>query len=166
MIWFKFEEAVKILIKYFPEEPMKKPTLFHSIRVGSFLWTNNYSEDIQIAGLLHDALEDTDIPESVISDNFWIKVLNIVKVNSENNNLEKSKILEDIVFRCSDLWEDALIVKMADIYDNFLFYVKEQNYSEFERCKKLSLLVQKYKKDSCSDKIFNKIDEILSYTLV
>jgi len=70
MDWFKFEKALKLLIKYFPEEQLKKPTLFHSVRVWTFLWNNNYSEDLQIAWLLHDILEDTDIPESIISDNF------------------------------------------------------------------------------------------------
>lgn len=40
MIWFEFEKALKILVSYFPEEPMKKPTLFHSLRVWTYLWNN------------------------------------------------------------------------------------------------------------------------------
>ena len=75
MTWFKFEKAMKLLVSYFPEEPMKKPTLFHSLRVWTYLWNNWYSEDLQIAWLLHDALEDTNIPENIISDNFWEYVL-------------------------------------------------------------------------------------------
>lgn len=161
MNWFKFEHAVKLLVKYFPDEPMKKPTLYHSLRVGTYLWNNWYSEDLQIAGLLHDALEDTDIPENVISDSFWNDVLSIVKANSKNNNLEKSEILEDIVKRCSIIWEQAMIVKLADVYDNFLFYVKESNIPEIERCKTLAKLVMRYKKEQWNDKIFNKIDEII-----
>ena len=163
MIWFKFEKAMKLLISYFPEEPMKKPTLFHSLRVGTFLWNNWYNEDLQIAWLLHDALEDTDMPENIISDIFWEYVLDIVKVNSKNNDLEKSEILEDIVKRCSILWEDAMIVKIADVYDNFLFYVKENNIPEIERCKVLANLVKKYKRKEWNDKIFEKSDEIIKY---
>jgi len=163
MIWFKFEKALKLLISYFPEEPMKKPTLFHSVRVWTYLWNYNYSEDIQIAWLLHDALEDTNIPKEKISNNFWNNVLNIVKANSKNNNLEKSEILEDIVKRCSVDWEDAMIVKMADVYDNFLFYVKENNIPEIERCKTLANLLKKYKKEEWNDRIFNRIDEIIKY---
>jgi hypothetical protein len=53
-----------------------------------------------------------------------------------------------------------MIVKMADIYDNYLFYVKEKNISEIERCKTLANLVERYKKEEWTDKIFNKIDEI------
>ena len=154
---------MKLLVSYFPEEPMKKPTLFHSLRVGTFLWNNWYSEDLQISWLLHDALEDTDMPENSISDNFWKDVLEIVKANSKNNNLEKSEILEDIVKRCSIIWEDAMIVKTADVYDNFLFYLKEENIPEIERCKILANLVKKYKGEEWNDKIFEKIDEIIKY---
>lgn len=163
MKWFKFEKWVKLLVSYFPEEHMKKPTLFHSLRVGTYLWNNWYSEEIQIAWLLHDALEDTEMLESVINDNFWVNILEIVKANSKNICLPKSEILEDIVSRCSLVWQDAMIVKMADIYDNFLFYVKENNLSEIDRCKTLSKLVYKYKKEDWNDSIFIKIEEINNF---
>jgi hypothetical protein len=55
-----------------------------------------------------------------------------------------------------------MIVKIADIYDNFLFYKKEKKFSEIERCKKLANLVLKYKKDP-DDKIFYFLEEILSF---
>jgi len=163
MIWFEFENAMKLLISYFPEKKKKKPTLFHSLRVGAYLWNNWYSEDIQIAGLLHDSLEDTDMPEKIISENFWLVVLNLVKANSKNKTLDKSEVLEDIVKRCSIIWENAMIVKIADVYDNFLFYKKENYISEIERCKRLSLLIKKYKKDEWKDKIFNVLKEINNY---
>jgi len=163
MNWFKFEKALKMLMDYFPSEPMKKPVLFHSIRVWTYLWNNNYSEDIQIAWLLHDALEDTDIQENVIEKNFWIDVLNIVKANSKNLDLPKDQILENIIKKCVLFWENALIVKMTDVYDNFKFYLKENNTWEIERCKKLSKLIKKYKKNWWSDDIFKKIEIIISY---
>lgn len=163
MTWFKFEEAIKILVSYFPEEAMKKPTLYHSLRVWVYLWNHWYTENIQIAGLLHDALEDTDMPEQVIWENFWDDVLKIVKANSKNNNLDKSEILEDIIKRCHECGENAMIVKMADVYDNFLFYVKQSNETEIERCKTLASLIQKYKKDEWKDNIFNRISEIKRY---
>lgn len=161
MIWFEFERAFKMLISYFPEETIKKPTLFHSLRVWVFLWNNWYSEELQIAWLLHDSLVDTDLPEYLIKSNFWQNVLVIVKSNSKNINLQKSEILEDIVKRCSIVWENAMIIKVADIYDNFLFYKKINNLSEIERCKKIAELLKKYKKTYWNDDIFKKLDEIL-----
>ncbi len=163
MNWFKFEKSLRLLVEYYPKEDQKKPSLFHSVRVWTYLWNNWYIEELQIAWLLHDALEDTDITEKIISDNFWENVLEIVKANSKNMILEKTEILEDIVRRCSIVWEDAMIVKISDVYDNFLFYVKENNLSEIERCKTLANLVKKYKKEEWNDKIFNRIDEIINY---
>lgn len=125
------------------------------------MWNNWYSEELQIAWLLHDSLEDTDLPEYLIMSNFWQNVLDIVKSNSKNINLEKSEILEDIVKRCSIVWENAMIIKVADIYDNFLFYKKINNLSEIERCKKIAELLKKYKKTYWNDDIFKKLDEIL-----
>lgn len=162
MEWFLFEQAVLEFVKYFPEETQRKPFFYHSIRVWVFLWNQWYSEEIQIAGLLHDTLEDTSISENTIENLFWKKVLQIVKVNSKNHSLPKEEILENIVKRCSDYGIDAMIVKIADIYDNFLFYKKEKIFSEIERCKKLSNLILKYKKDY-NDKIFNFLEEIISF---
>lgn len=162
MQWFLFEKAILEFAKYFPKEPQKKPFFYHSIRVWTFLWNQWYSEEIQIAGLLHDAFEDTDISENTIEKLFWKNILEIVKANSKNNFLPKEEILEDIVKRCSDCGFDAIIVKIADIYDNFLFYKKEKNFSEIKRCQKLANLVLKYKWDY-NDKIFDFLEEIISF---
>lgn len=128
----------------------------------SFLWNQWYSEEIQIAGLLHDALEDINISENTIENLFWKNVLQIVKANSKNLSLPKEEILEDIVKRCSDYGIDAIIVKIADVYDNFLFYKKISNIPEIERCKKLANLILKYKQNY-NDKISKFLEEIISF---
>ena len=71
MEWFLFEKAVLEFAKYFPKESQKKPFFYHSIRVWVFLWNQWYSEEIQIAGLLLDALEDTDISEKELENLLW-----------------------------------------------------------------------------------------------
>ena len=55
----KFESAVRLLVEHFPisDQNSRKPVLFHDIRVGVYLYNNGYSEDVVLAGLLHDALE-------------------------------------------------------------------------------------------------------------
>lgn len=161
MSGFQFEKALKMLIEHFPEEAQKKPIIFHSIRVWSYLWSHNYSEDIQIAWLLHDALEDTDISPAMIEEEFGTHVVTLVQANTKNMNLEKSARLEDIVRRCNQVGEDALIVKLADVYDNFLYYTRENNLPEIERCKSFARLIQKYKNEKYTDTIFDRIDEIL-----
>lgn len=163
MMGFRFEQALQLLTKYMIGIDQKKPTLFHSVRVGSFLWNAWYSEDIQIAWLLHDSLEDTDITEKEIEANFWNYVLGIVKANSKNISLPKDQRLEDIVMRCSNYWEDALIVKIADVYDNFLFYKQQWNSWEIDRCKRIVWYINKHKKQEYNDDVFNRLEEIEWY---
>ena len=86
----------------------------------------------------------------------------IVKANSKNLSLAKEEVLEDIVKRCSDYGIDAMIVKIADVYDNFLFYKKINNIPEIERCKKLANLILKYKQNY-DDKIFKFLEEIIVF---
>ena len=162
MEWFLFEKAVLEFVKYFPEETQRKPFFYHSIRVWVFLWNQWYSEEIQIAGLLHDTLEDTSISENTIENLFWKNVVWIVKANSKNLSLAKEEVLEDIVKRCSDYGIDAMIVKIADVYDNFLFYKKINNIPEIERCKKLANLILKYKQNY-NDKISKFLEEIIAF---
>ena len=162
MEWFLFEKAVLEFVKYFPEETQRKPFFYHSIRVWVFLWNQGYSEEIQIAGLLHDALEDISISENTIENLFWKNVLQIVKANSKNLSLPKEEVLEDIIKRCSDYGIDAMIVKIADVYDNFLFYKKINNIPEIRRCKKLVNLILKYKQNY-DDKIFKFLEEVISF---
>ena len=162
MEWFIFERAVLEFAKYFPKESQKKPFFYHSIRVWVFLWNQGYSEEIQIAGLLHDALEDISISENTIENLFWKNVLQIVKANSKNLSLPKEEVLEDIIKRCSDYGIDAMIVKIADVYDNFLFYKKINNIPEIRRCKKLVNLILKYKQNY-DDKIFKFLEEVISF---
>ncbi len=160
---FQLEFALKEFVKIFPEEPMKKPTLYHVTRVATLLWNLDYSEDIQIAGLLHDALEDTTMTEDFILHNFGQHILDIVKANTKNESLPKIEALEDIVSRCEKVGLDAMIVKVADIYDNFCFYTKMNNIPEIERCQILMGFVVKYKHDDWQTKIFEKIDEVMNY---
>ncbi|MFA5917692.1 MAG: HD domain-containing protein [Candidatus Gracilibacteria bacterium] len=162
---FKFEQAIRLLVKFYPEQDQKKPSLFHSIRVGSYLYNNGYSEEIQIAGLLHDALEDTIISEDTIKKFFGENILKIVIANSKSDNIKKEEVLENIILKCVEYGENALIVKMIDVYDNFIFYINEQFFSEIDRCKYLAELIIKHKPQPWNDKSFKLVNEILKYKI-
>ncbi len=41
MIGFKLEKALRLLVEYYPKEDQKKPSLFHSIRTGTYLYIVN-----------------------------------------------------------------------------------------------------------------------------
>ena len=159
---FAVEKAMLVLAKHYPETSQKKPAFFHSMRVLTYLYHNNYSETICVAWVLHDALEDTDIQEQKIEELFWKQVLAIVKANSKNTQVAKEKILEDIVQKCVSYWEDALIVKVADVYDNFLYYTRLKDSAEQDRCKYLAQLIKKHKPIDCEDPIFELLDVIIN----
>jgi guanosine-3',5'-bis(diphosphate) 3'-pyrophosphohydrolase len=118
----EFEKAVRMLAEHFPvsEEGSKKPVLFHDIRVGVYLYEKNYSCDIILAGLLHDALEFSNITEELIKDEFGENVLKIVKACTKDRSIENSdERIEELVKRCAEVGRDALIVKAADTLDSF-----------------------------------------------
>ena len=67
------------------------PYITHPIEVMLILMANGCSEDVIIAGVLHDTLEDTKITLAEIANKFGEVVLELVKSESE----EKSKTWEE-----------------------------------------------------------------------
>ncbi len=120
---FLREEAVRLLVSALPREASsKKPVLLHSLRVWNYLHEKKCSLDAIIAGYLHDLIEDSDVEHKMISDLFGEDVLAIVLANTKNLTLARQELLEDIVHRCYQYGEDALLVKAADVIDNYHFY--------------------------------------------
>lgn len=165
MHWFKVQKALRMIFKSYPIEDQKKPELFHYVRTLSYLYQNNYNEDVQLAWLLHDALEDTSITSEQIEVEFGLHVKGIVLANSKDLSVIKNQQLKDIVMRCIKHSQDALVVKMADVYDNFLYYVNDRNTSEIERCQIISWYISELKPKDWDDIIFDRLDEIHSYKI-
>ncbi|HRY82255.1 MAG TPA: HD domain-containing protein [Candidatus Moranbacteria bacterium] len=158
----ELEKAVRILAKYLlpSKENSRKPILMHDLRVGMHLYENNYSHDIILAGVLHDALEFSEITEQMISEEFGENVLRLVKANSKDRSIENSdERIEELIKRCAQTGEDALIVKVADTLDSFKYYTKTNNQSELEYCRKTTGAIFKYKSEDYKDPIFEKLEE-------
>jgi (p)ppGpp synthase/HD superfamily hydrolase len=158
----EFEKAVRMLAEHMPvsEIGSKKPVLFHDIRVGVYLYEKNYSRDIILAGLLHDALEFSDITGEMLKNEFGENVLKIVKACTKDRSIENSDArIDELVKRCAENGQDALIVKAADTLDSFKYYTKENNQSELEYCHKNAEAIFKYKGDF-EDEIFSESGEL------
>jgi len=52
---------------------------------------------------------------------------------------------------------------MADVYDNFRFYVRSENESEIERCKFLATLIIQYRETAWDDEILDLAYFIINY---
>lgn len=167
MTAFVIEDAIRFFVSIYPKERLKKPSLFHSIRVCSYLYLEWYSQDICLAGLLHDVLEDTSISEEVLLNSYWEWVSWAVKANSKNISLPKEEILQDIVNRCIVHSEGALIVKSADVLDNFAYYNRcrdegsEIAESEILRCRKIAKMIIDNLPVDYTDKIFKDIAKLV-----
>jgi (p)ppGpp synthase/HD superfamily hydrolase len=153
----EFEEAIRLLVEYMPvsDENIRKPILAHDIRVGVYLYENNYSRDIILAGLLHDTLEFSGITQELIEKEFGENVLKLVRANTKDRSIQDSdERINESVRRCAENGEEALIVKTADILDSFKYYTKVNNQAELEYCRKNAEAIKKYKADNFSDSIF------------
>jgi predicted transcriptional regulator len=159
----QFENAVRLLTQYMPvsDDSSRKPILFHSIRVGVYLYRNNYSDDIIISGLLHDALEFSEITDDMIMNNFGEEILNLVKASTKDDSIkDKNEKTEELIRRCVENGQDALIVKTADIIDSCKFYSAENNEDQLEYCMRNANAILKYKPDEFNDKIFEELKKM------
>lgn len=149
------ENAIRFLVSKFPDaSELMKPTAFHSIRVGTYLYENWYNKIICLAGILHDILEDTDVTEEEIKDVYGIEVFTLVLANTKDMNIADKDIRnKDLILRCVQS-QDALIVKCADIMDNYKYRTRHWNTKEIERARNFAKMIKDTIPPSFDDKIF------------
>ncbi len=131
--------------------------IIHPIRVTLILRSIGFSElknqDLMIAALLHDLIEDTNTTYDEIKNEFNEKIAIIVNELSKPKDLNKEKWLETFI----NASKAAKIIKMADRIDNLLDMTqwsleKQKSYAEqgkiiLEKCRdanhKLATILQK-----------------------
>lgn len=152
------EEAIRCLVEYMPPaEELIKPTLLHSVRVGTYLYNNGYSQDVVLAGYLQDLVEDTEIKQSYIEEKFGKNVLDIVLANSKDESIAKEDRNKELLQRCVDCSNDALIVKIADILDNYKYYKRIESQKGLDYCAGNTEYLLEIVTPSFEDKIFDEL---------
>lgn len=158
----EFEDTIRLITALFPlAEMLIKPTLFHSIRVGTYLYNRNYSRDICLAALLHDTLEDTPYSEQQIKQRYGDEITALVVANTKNENIDKPQRREESIRRCAEHSEAALIIKTADIRDNFLYFLRIEATDETDIAKISAGSVLKYKPESYNDPVFDELQKLV-----
>jgi len=98
------------------------PKMVHLIGVMNILLENNYDNEIAIAGLLHDSLEDTSLTKEDLKLRFGVRVASLVEGASEN---DKSKSWEERKNQTIEYLKtapiDVCVIVCADKIDNFRF---------------------------------------------
>jgi guanosine-3',5'-bis(diphosphate) 3'-pyrophosphohydrolase len=142
------------------------PYYIHPLRITLILRAAGFSEfeneEIMIAALFHDLLEDTEITSEEIENKFGKKVASIVSELTISNNEEKEKYLKNL----ENASKEAKIIKLADRIDNLMdiptsHWSKEKQKSYAEQAK----LILKSCEDVHSElalKLKQKIETILS----
>ncbi len=156
----EFEKAVRLLAQYMPisDEQSRKPALFHDIRVGVYLYERNYSTEIVLAGILHDAIEWSRIPDEMLRQEFGDTITELVLACTKDDSIKDPvEKIEKIVKQCVTAGEDALIVKAADIIDSFKWYTMMQNEGELKYCMRNADAIFQLKPEHFQDKIFNEL---------
>lgn len=143
--YFKIQEAIVFTTLRFKDMPAKKPTLLHSIRCGLMLMNDGFGTDLVVAGVLHDVVEDTECSLDEIEEKFGRAVRNIVAANTKDPTIADSNLRrEDLIRRCCEQGSDSLIVKLSDIYDNYLYYKAIDDQDLVMYCRELKSYVEKY----------------------
>lgn len=158
----KFEEAVRLLTQYFPVSAIetRKPILPHVIRVGVYLYERDYSDDLVLAGLLHDALEFTQITEQILEQKFGQAVAQLVMACTKNDSIQqKEKQTEELIKRCIQNGQNALVVKAADIIDSFKYYNATNNKEQIQYCLRNTHAIFQFIPADYNDKIFIELKE-------
>jgi (p)ppGpp synthase/HD superfamily hydrolase len=158
----ELEKAIRLLVEHAPvsDEKSRKPLLPHDIRVGVYLYENGYSRAIVLAGILHDTIEFTDITKEILKSEFGEEVLKLVLASTKNDLIiDKFERTEELIKRCVENGQDALIVKTADIIDSFKYYSAVKNGNELEYCMRNARAIFKYKPEDFNDKIFETLKQ-------
>ncbi len=156
----KFEHGVRFLVEHFPpsDESSRKPVLFHDIRVGVYLYNHGYSEEIVLAGLLHDVIEWSDATGDMVRDEFGEQVLKLVLANTKDDTVkDRHEKTTELIKRCVANGQDALIIKTADILDSFKWYASQNNTEQLKYCMRNANAISKYKPNDFADLIFDEL---------
>ena len=156
----EFERAVRFLAERMPisDEHARKPVLFHNVRVGTYLYENGYSHDIVIAGILHDAIEFAGVLKEELAKEFGEEITRLVRASTKDDTIEdKGEKTRELIQRCVQNGEDALIVKTADILDSFKWYSRLGNRDQLDYCKRNADAIFEYKPEEFSDDIFAEL---------
>lgn len=126
----KIKEAKKFAIQKFSEANIQN----HFLEVFDLLEDafNVKNEDVLIAGLLHDVLEDTNTTPEEISNIFSQKVLNLVLEVSHFKNwkdlkrpeMTKQDLMAEYYEHIRNISNDAKLIKIADFTSHMLNFIK------------------------------------------
>lgn len=125
----RFAKAIKFLVDKVLDNKgeqrasvrTSKPLVVHSLEMAFYLKQLGYKNDIVIAAVLHDLLEDTGTKREEIKELFGEKITRIVEAVSYDFGSNKNADYKSSFDNMAD-FKEALIVKSADLIENVRFF--------------------------------------------
>jgi len=97
------------------------PYIIHPIRVAKILIESRCPEDVVVAGILHDTLEDTSVTVDDLREHFGDSVASIVASVSEPNKSDAWESRKKFVIEAlKNAPTEVLLVACADHFDNIV----------------------------------------------
>ena len=124
----RIEEALEIAARAHHGQFRKgtdTPYITHPYSVGLILMNIGCSEDVVIAGILHDTVEDTDLTLQCIQNSFGKSVAQIVKGCSEDKSLRWRERKTDRIDALKSACTEVCLVTCADKLHNLRTVISE-----------------------------------------
>lgn len=103
------------------------PYIIHPLRVALILQNkcNVYDEDVLVAAILHDVLEDTPIKAKEIANEFGERIASLVREVTDDKTLSVVERKRAQIDHAPIITPGALLIKIADKIDNVSGFVDE-----------------------------------------
>lgn len=153
----KIQKAIKFSIKTHEVYQKQKrkgkdiPYIVHPLTAGLILASVGASEDVIIAGILHDTIEDSvserKVTKKMLVERFGEKVADLVEsVTEKNKELPWEERKKEALMHIKKFSHDSLLVKSADIISNTTELIEDyekngdETFSRFNASKEKILL--------------------------
>ena len=110
--------AVKAHKDQFRKTDSSLPYIYHPVSVGFILIRAGFSDDVVIAGILHDVIEDCGITSEELKSVFGEKITDLVQSVSENKNDSWEKRKQDYSDRIMKFSPEVKAIAAADKLHN------------------------------------------------
>ena len=135
-----------------------KPVIFHSIKVALLLSKLGSDEDVLVASLLHDLIEDTDVTYKKLVKEFDKNTGDLVRVLSFNKNINNRNTRDkDEVNKVVKSGHNAVVIKASDFIDNSYFYYLADKKLQTYLVEKYRYFLVKSKPIIANEKIYKML---------
>jgi (p)ppGpp synthase/HD superfamily hydrolase len=144
----RIEQALRLAFEAHATQTRKtdgSPYVIHPIMVAQLLMTYGVNENVIVAALLHDVLEDTMVSREIVLDVAGTTALAIVEAVSEDKHLPWEARKEAYVRQVIESGESVRLVSVADKIHNIeslldhIAKVGDEAWSAFNRGKEAKL---------------------------